>query len=166
MQPRYPPSPGHRIQAALKPAITQPARRSALACCTLPTSEQAVSRARAFTKARLAAWRVGDEVADAARVIVSELVTNTIRHSGSPDVSIRLAHSCSTVRIEVLDKGLWRVPDQPRQGEDVAEGGRGLHLVGALSQLHGVHRTPTGTRVWALLPETPSGGLAETSTSP
>lgn len=159
MQARYPPSPRRRLQAAaLEPSITQLGRPSALASCTLPAAEQAVSRARAFTKARLAAWRVGDEVAYAARVIVSELVTNTIRHSGSTDVRLRLAHSRSTVRIEVLDKGLWRVPDRPGQGEDIAEGGRGLHLVEALSQRHGVHRTPTGTRAWALLPETPSGG--------
>ncbi|MBT2369144.1 ATP-binding protein [Streptomyces sp. ISL-10] len=133
----------------------------------LPAEEWAVPRARSFTQGHMAAWRIGDEVADAARLVVSELVTNTVRHSGSAEVRLRLARSRSQVRIEVFDSGRWRPPAPPPQEGDMAEGGRGFDLVDAVAQRCGVHSTPSGTCAWALLPDSsPSGGSGTSASSP
>ncbi|MER6612235.1 ATP-binding protein [Streptomyces xantholiticus] len=130
----------------------------AIAVCTLPAEEWAVPRARSFTKGHLTAWRIGDEVAEAARLVVSELVTNTVRHSGSAEVRLRLARSRTQVRIEVVDSGRWRPPAPPPRCGDMAEGGRGFDLVDAVARRYGVHSTPSGTCAWALLPESSLSG--------
>jgi len=130
----------------------------AIVVCTLPAEEWAVPRARSFTKGHLAAWRIGDEVAEAARLVVSELVTNTVRHSGSAEVRLRLARCRTQVRIEVSDSGHWRPPTPPPRCDDMAEGGRGFDLVNAVAQRSGVHSTPSGTCAWALLPESSLSG--------
>ncbi|QKV96106.1 ATP-binding protein [Streptomyces sp. NA02950] len=134
----------------------------ALACLTLPAEERAVSQARKFTTVELTAWRITEEVADAARLVVTEFVTNTVRHSGSTEVRLRLTRSRSTVWIEVYDSGLWQPPAASSgPDDDLAESGRGFHLVDAVSRRCGVHRSPSGTCAWAMLPESPSHGGRE-----
>ncbi|MFF8024956.1 ATP-binding protein [Streptomyces sp. NPDC007896] len=122
-----------------------------LAWCTLPTEESAVPQARAFTETHLAAWCIDGEMSDATRLAVSEFVTNSVCHSGSADVTLRLIRCGSQVRVEVIDSGVWREFDPSGPGDDIAEGGRGLALVSVLAQRFGVHRTSFGTCVWALL---------------
>ncbi|MET8677651.1 ATP-binding protein [Streptomyces sp. NPDC004647] len=137
--------------AATAPApIHEPESPSAVARCVLPTERRAASWARSFTEAQLASWQVGHGVTFAACTVVSELVTNTILHSGAPDVSLRLTRSGTQIRIETVDNGVWRDPVPPGDN-DVAESGRGLLLVGALAQDHGVYQVPSGTCSWAVL---------------
>ncbi|WP_405910906.1 MULTISPECIES: ATP-binding protein [unclassified Streptomyces] len=147
---------GHRGRhpaAAAAPEHTWPqsGQPGDLAWCTLPAEESAVPRARAFTDTHLAAWRIDGETSDATRLTVSEFVTNSVCHSGSADVTLRLIRCSSRVRVEVIDGGVWREPDPCGPGDDIAEGGRGLALVGALAQRFGVRRTSFGTCAWALL---------------
>jgi anti-sigma regulatory factor (Ser/Thr protein kinase) len=139
--------------------VTEPRPQypSALAVCALPAEEEAVSQARAFAGAQLTAWKIGEEAVDAARVVVSELVTNTVRHSRSADVSLRLTHSRTDVWIEVFDSGMWHPPATGTPDGDLAEGGRGLMLVQALSRQCGVHHTAYGTCTWAIVSEHPPG---------
>lgn len=108
-------------------------------------------RARAFAETQLAAWRIDGETSDATCLAVSEFVTNSVCHSGSADVTLRLIRRSSQVRVEVFDSGAWRKPEPPSPDDDIAEGGRGLALVSALAHRFGVHRTSLGTCVWALL---------------
>ena len=119
--------------------------------CTLPAEESAVPRARAFTEAQLTEWRIDGETSDATCLAVSEFVTNSVCHSGSADVTVRLIRHWSQVRVEVIDSGAWREPDLPGPGDDIAEGGRGLTLVSALAHRFGMRRTAFGTCMWALL---------------
>ncbi|MCX5562996.1 ATP-binding protein [Streptomyces sp. NBC_00038] len=121
------------------------------ACQTLATEASAVPQARAFTDTYLAAWRIDGDAADMVRLVVSEFVTNSVCHSGAPEVTLRLVRCRSQVRVEVIDNGAWRDPDPRGPDDGIAEGGRGLALVRALARRHGVHRTPVGTCVWALL---------------
>jgi anti-sigma regulatory factor (Ser/Thr protein kinase) len=116
-----------------------------------------VARARAFARDRLAAWHLAAETAEAASVVVSELVTNTVRHSGARDVTLRLARCVSHLWIEVVDTGVWRHPEASEHN-GLAEGGRGFRLIEALSQFSGVHPTPHGTHAWALLDASTTGG--------
>ncbi|WP_420710454.1 ATP-binding protein [Streptomyces sp. NRRL S-474] len=132
-----------------------PKNPTASASCTLPAETCAVARARAFARDRLAAWHLGEESAEAAGVVVSEFVTNSVRHSGAQDVTLRLARCMSHLWIEVVDTGVWRSPTGSEEN-GLAEGGRGIRLVDALSQRSGVHRTQHGTHAWALLPDAPA----------
>ncbi|MFC5637172.1 ATP-binding protein [Streptomyces bullii] len=138
--------------------MSHPRDATAYACCTLPAETQAAARARAFTRARLAQWEMSGAVEETAGLVVSELVTNAVRHSGSPQATLRLARCPSHLWIEVRDTGVWRAPADPEY-DDAAEGGRGLWLVEVLAERYGVHRAPDGTCVWALIGRTSQPGL-------
>jgi anti-sigma regulatory factor (Ser/Thr protein kinase) len=94
------------------------------------------------------------EQANDLELIVSELVTNAVRHSrGGPDSSVKLSveRSNESLRVQVTDEGngftLAPRPD-PWEG-----GGFGLFLVESLASNWGIESGP-GTTVWAevLLP--------------
>ncbi|MBM9624540.1 ATP-binding protein [Streptomyces zhihengii] len=119
----------------------------------LPHLPQASSAARAITAAALADWGVSGEVAEAAILVVSELVTNAIEHARPPVVlNLICDRSRHQLRLEVVDGG-----PSPRAGRWVAscesdEHGRGLGIVGALAKAHGVHPGAGSTTHWACLP--------------
>ncbi len=94
-------------------------------------------------------------VLENAQLVVSELVTNSVRHSGASeddDVVVRVHLWRGLCRIEVEDPGGDGViaprPLRPAEGS-----GMGLNLVQMLSERWGVVRAARGpTRVWAQLP--------------
>ncbi|WP_206060666.1 ATP-binding protein [Nonomuraea basaltis] len=120
-----------------------------LAVCAMRAERSAAARARLFTDAQLARWQLPKEVADAARLVVSELVTNAVLHSGASEVSVRLVRSASRILIEVLDDGTWR--DPAADSADLPENGWGLRLVQAHAVDCAVCPTQAGTIAWALL---------------
>ena len=78
-----------------------------------------------------------------AVLLASELVTNSVRHSGSAVPGGRVTVTVTTrghdVRVEVTDRGADGVPALlPAAGE--AEGSRGLRLVEALATRWGYER--------------------------
>lgn len=150
--------PHQRGDPATRDAVSRPRDATAYACCTLRTEVRAAARARAFARDRLSEWELGGEAEEAAGVVISELVTNAVRHSGSSQATLRLARCPSHLWIEVCDTGMWRAPAGP-EDSGVAEGGRGFRLVEALSEQCGVHRAPEGTCVWALIRRGPSTDL-------
>ncbi|MEN3585703.1 ATP-binding protein [Streptomyces sp. ZYX-F-203] len=136
-----------------------PATVSNAASRALPPCHEAVRLARRFTGATLDGWRL-DERRDDVRLVVSELVTNALRHALSADPR----HGCeppAAVRLHLLRwPGLLvcavRDPSQEgpvaRQTEDFsAESGRGLFLVESFSDGWGWHpmTAPGGKVVWA-----------------
>lgn len=74
-------------------------------------------------------------VVDDAVLIVSELVTNAIVHSGGTDVTFTMTVNDDCLRIAVRDE----MPGAPtlRDSADEAERGRGLLLVSCLAEEHG-----------------------------
>lgn len=81
-------------------------------------------------------------------IVVSELVTNVIRHTGQRGV-MRLWLEGERVRIEVADE----VPMLSPASTSVDQhGGRGLALVAQLSTSWGVDIHPDGKTVWAVCP--------------
>ena len=93
--------------------------------------------------------RVPSNVLDDVRLLVSELVTNSVRHAGlsSDDrVELRVEVTPSTIRVEVTDpgRGFAQMPPTPTPYQDH---GWGLYLVGQIADRWGVDREG-GTAVW------------------
>src|SRR3954451_1657157 len=96
----------------------------------LPPTAMAPATARAHVTAACRGL-LSAEATEAARLLVSELVTNCVLHAHS---MITLAVDCDGqhVAVTVSDDG----EDMPNMRDDVSEtdtGGRGLHLVEALA---------------------------------
>ncbi|MFV2119548.1 ATP-binding protein [Streptomyces sp. Act-28] len=135
---------------------------SSSASCALPARYEAVRGARQFTGATLAQWNLGDRFDDVA-LVVSELVTNALRHALPADAP-REHHLDPPVRLHLMRWAGRLVcavrdpsPDTPAaraSGEDfAAESGRGLFLVESFSDSWGWHPLAGalhGKVVWAL----------------
>ncbi|MFE0446048.1 ATP-binding protein [Streptomyces fungicidicus] len=116
-----------------------------------------VGRARRWARARLAGSGIdADEpLAETLILLVSELVTNAVVHTGRPAV-LRLSLPGAeagagevTVRLEVADRS-GRAP-VPRCVDGEATGGRGLALVDGLADRWGWSAEGTGKRIWCEL---------------
>ena len=114
---------------------------------TFPADPGAVRAARTAVRNRLAAWNL-DGLADIAALLVSELVTNALRHATGP-IGVRLVRPDAVdgvLLVEVSDP----LPDPPRARvaalED--ESGRGLQLVARASRRWGTRPGVTGKTVW------------------
>ncbi|MCZ0207978.1 ATP-binding protein [Streptomyces sp. UMAF16] len=117
-----------------------------------------VGRARRWTRSRLAGSGItADEpLAETLILLVSELVTNAVVHTGRPAV-LRLclpgaaagSGAPSPVRVEVADTST-RAP-QPRCAGDDATGGRGLALVECLADRWGWSPEGAGKSIWCEL---------------
>ena len=101
---------------------------------------------------------LGPELFEDMRLLVSELVTNSVRHADAPPdalVSVRARVSVDGVRLEVEDDG--RTGSIARRVPDLQKGGGfGLNVVERLSARWGVDRD-AGTRVWAEIAFAPAG---------
>lgn len=89
------------------------------------------------------------EIADSARLAVSELVTNALLHtdpSPAEAVQLVLSRRGDLFRVEVHDSSTK--PPRPRHPAEDAESGRGLLLIREMADDHGFHLTPYGKAVW------------------
>ncbi|MEZ0235535.1 MAG: ATP-binding protein [Actinomycetota bacterium] len=99
---------------------------------------------------------------DDARLLVSELVTNSLRHAAlTPDQSIELTLEvdAEVLRAEVRDPGEGFV-HEPRAPDPESAAGWGLFLVSKLASRWGVQRDGS-TRVWFELPISASASTGE-----
>ncbi|MBZ9637980.1 SpoIIE family protein phosphatase [Streptomyces sp. PSKA30] len=115
-----------------------------VASWTLPSDRTAVRRARNLAACQLAEWGL-EGLEDATKLIVSELVTNAVRHSSGP-IGLRLIqHQVLTVEVSDTDVCSPRM----RSARTMDENGRGLYLVAQLSRRWGCRPVPGGKVVWA-----------------
>ena len=114
---------------------------------TLQTTSHAVGLARQATRDTLAAWRLAC-VEETAVLLVSELVTNAVRHArGTHAIALELQTAGTWLRIEVHDADpRW---PRPRTPAGFDESGFGFMLVDAMAGKWGVRDTATGKAVWA-----------------
>jgi serine/threonine-protein kinase RsbW len=109
-----------------------------------------VGTARDLLLKTLADWG-RDELADKALLVLSELLTNAVRHADAPrgrEVETRFMRTGEGARIEVHD-ATERRPVRRIAGVDSA-GGRGLLLVNAVADTWGcLPRKGGGKVVWA-----------------
>lgn len=85
------------------------------------------------------------------RLLVSELVTNSVRHSGSNGqgrILLTVGQAFGCLRVEVTDAGSG-FDKAVRLSTEEQESGWGLQIVDSLSQRWGVVRSPgSGSTVW------------------
>jgi anti-sigma regulatory factor (Ser/Thr protein kinase) len=93
--------------------------------------------------------RVARPVLHTAELLVSELVTNSVRHARMPvgaSLEVRTEVDDDVLRVEVFDPGSGREV-APRKPDVEHGGGFGLVLVERLARRWGAE-TNAGTRVW------------------
>lgn len=116
-----------------------------------------VGRARSWARSRLAGSGIGadEPLAETLILLVSELVTNAVVHTGCPAVLRLLLTGAredasgaptGTVRLEVADASTR--PPAPRHANGDETGGRGLELVDGLADRWGWDPEGMGKRIW------------------
>ncbi|WP_244217297.1 SpoIIE family protein phosphatase [Streptomyces carpinensis] len=136
--------PAHpRDDAALLVARTHALGPSHVASWDLASDPAVVSEARTLAARQLESWDMND-AAFTTELVVSELVTNAIRH-GKPPVTLRLVRG-HVLTCEVSD-GSSTSP-RLRHARNTDEGGRGLLLVARCSDRWGTRYTQDGKIVW------------------
>ena len=115
----------------------------------LPPDVPTVRLARQATRDALAAWQLG-HLEDAAILVVSELVTNAMRHARDTGaIGLELTSAGTWLRVEVQDGDpSWR---QRRSLADDDESGLGFVLVDSVAGRWGIRRVAAGKAVWAEL---------------
>jgi anti-sigma regulatory factor (Ser/Thr protein kinase) len=115
----------------------------------LPSDASAVRLARQVTRDALATWHLG-QLEEAAVLLVSELVTNAVRHARDTGaIGLELASTSTRLRVEIQDGDpSWRQMDSLADSD---ESGFGFLLVDSLSDRWGLRRVCAGKAVWAEL---------------
>jgi anti-sigma regulatory factor (Ser/Thr protein kinase) len=120
-----------------------------------PAELESVVASRRLVAATVRSWNLENQVASDVQLAVSELVTNSILHAGSP-VGLAIRRLGRGVRIEVRDGSDHRpVVDAPNPDDLLANRsmtGRGLALVASAADRWGADPVPGGGKVvWAEL---------------
>ncbi|ANW21858.1 ATP-binding protein [Streptomyces clavuligerus] len=121
---------------------------------TFPAQPDAVRVARHAVRDTLRDWGLDPAVGDMTVLLVSELVTNSLRYASGP-IGVRMAlpgpgdgsaDGAGALLVEVSDP----LPDPPteRTAAPDDEGGRGLQLVAGSARRWGTRRGRTGKTVW------------------
>ncbi|MET9296535.1 ATP-binding protein [Streptomyces sp. NPDC003077] len=120
----------------------------------LPARRTSVPEARRRVLSVLNEWGAAQHVRDDVELVVSELFTNAVCHSRSERIGCELTVVGAHVRVEISDQGRGTSMPRVQPGSLDKEGGRGLFLVGALSENWGVRAgdDSAGRVVWADLP--------------
>jgi anti-sigma regulatory factor (Ser/Thr protein kinase) len=123
---------------------------------TFPAEPGVVRAARHAVRDTLRALGLDPVMGDVTELLVSELVTNSLRYASGP-IGVRLVRpelgeTTPSLLVEVSDP----LPDPPteRAAEPDDEGGRGLQLVACTARRWGTRRGRTGKTVWFELPVT------------
>jgi GAF domain-containing protein/anti-sigma regulatory factor (Ser/Thr protein kinase) len=142
---------GGEDDVALIMAEAVPLDPERIATLALSDDRRVAGQARRFTQAKLREWGLS-ALTELAELLVSELVTNALRHADRPR-QLRLFRD-RTLTVEVADSDP-QTPIQRGPAED-EEGGRGIQLVDQLARRWGSRATRHGKVVWFEL-EPPSG---------
>ncbi len=113
------------------------------AAWTFPADPAAVREVRAHVRETLRGWGLRG-LTDVTVLLVSELVTNSLRHAHGP-IGVRMVRGPSLL-VEVSDP--LPAPPRTRDAADDDEGGRGMHLVARASRRWGTRMGPMGKTVW------------------
>jgi anti-sigma regulatory factor (Ser/Thr protein kinase) len=123
-------------------------RRPGIAGAAFFEGTASISAARHRAAKQFRQWGL-DQQAEVASLIVSELITNAVRHANS-DFELELTRGDSCVRIEVSDRSLEPPVPRERDHGSEAPSGYGLAIVADLSAQWGWRLKDGGGKVvWA-----------------
>ncbi|AZS75765.1 ATP-binding protein [Streptomyces lydicus] len=125
-----------------------------VACAwSLPHHPESAGTARRIARALLDVWGTDVDTADVVLLVVSELVTNALKHA-LPPVTLHLEQRTQSgaLHIEVDDGGPTPEDRARAAGRDPEEHGRGSGIVALLATAHGERVLPRGAAHWADLP--------------
>lgn len=137
----YPDRAGALAVAGAAPVPQRYARRMA----PHPTS---ALMARRFVANTCRTWGL-DVLVDDAELVITELVSNAVRHAGGEFTVLALLGE-RYLHLSVRD-GSAVLPGLPRLAADLREGGRGMLLIAAIAAGWGSRAAPDGKVVWATL---------------
>ncbi|GGT11929.1 ATP-binding protein [Streptomyces purpureus] len=129
---------------------------------TAPAVDVSVPQARHAVRDLLNRQRVPahDDLVQGLLLIVSELVTNAVKHAAllSPQIGVEVAIGPEWIRVSVEDNHPYR--PKALEADDARTGGRGLLLVREIALEAGgacdVEHTASGGKIiWAALPLSP-----------
>ncbi|MEU4426686.1 ATP-binding protein [Actinoplanes sp. NPDC024001] len=127
----------------------------------LPRDKHAPGWARRAVTAVLHGWGLHEQDwTDDACAVVSELVTNAVRHGGG-SIALDLEAHGRDVVVSVSDGS----PVLPRPRTPDETGGLGLPLIASLTVSWDAQPYQGGKRVRAQLPPCPSGGTADAASA-
>jgi anti-sigma regulatory factor (Ser/Thr protein kinase) len=112
----------------------------------LEASPEAPRLARRFVGTALNDRSVPPAACETAALLVSELVTNAVVHTETPDIEVEVRCADGPVRVEVRDRSA-RLPEMREHAPDEAQG-RGLEIVDALAARWGSVHDGDGKAVW------------------
>ncbi len=127
--------------------VRMPAPPLASASTSLPPEPRQVGAGRRFVRETLAAWGQ-QELAAHACLLVSEILTNAIRHACQP-IELRLHRRAGELVAEIFDDDA-QLPQRMVPGL-AEESGRGLMIVDALAADWGARLSGPGKVVWFTL---------------
>jgi anti-sigma regulatory factor (Ser/Thr protein kinase) len=81
------------------------------------------------------------------RLVISEVITNAVRHGGEGEMLVAVTPKQGYLCVQVTDSGDGFAP-RPRAFEPDDDGGFGLFLVERLTRRWGLTRENSNTRVW------------------
>ncbi|MGW6159814.1 SpoIIE family protein phosphatase, partial [Streptomyces sp. NPDC055144] len=144
-------------------ARPRPLTAESVATWNLSFELSSVGLARKMTSDRLTQWRL-EELSFSAELIVSELVTNAIRHAHGP-IELRLIRTGNRLICAASDAS--STSPHLRRATVSDEGGRGLFLVAQFAQRWGTRHTAEGKVIWAELaiPQDEYGGEASSESN-
>ncbi len=116
----------------------------------LPPFAVSASAGRHLVHDVLIEQAVHESVLHDVELVVSELVTNALRH-GIPPVDLHLSVSPRYIRVVVVDRGKAGITAVARLPSPDEESGRGLYIVTQLASDCGFAATPYGWESWAII---------------
>jgi anti-sigma regulatory factor (Ser/Thr protein kinase) len=129
------------------------------ALLTVPHERTGVRLARHALGDQLAAAGIDSEIRDDAMLVLSELVSNAVKHAAplpSGEIRVRWSVAGDLLHIEITDGG---ATTRPHAGVAALTslGGRGLDIVRTVSRQWGVTEAEDSVTVWAELPCSATG---------
>ncbi|WP_028799964.1 SpoIIE family protein phosphatase [Streptomyces sp. 142MFCol3.1] len=131
-----------------------------VASWALPSDQTAARTARTLAADQLKEWGL-EGLEESTKLILSELVTNAVRHRTGP-IGLRLIRH-QVLTCEVFDTDVCS--PRPRRAHTMDENGRGLFLVAQLARRWGSRPVPCGKVVWAEQ-DLPAGACVRSSVPP
>ena len=125
---------------------------------TVPHERTGVRLARHAFADQMADVGVADEAREDAMLVLSELVSNAVKHAAplpSGEIAVRWSVQADVLHIEITDGG---ASTRPHVGTAAVSslGGRGLDIVRTVSTHWGVTEGAGSVTVWAEVPRTPA----------